>query len=103
MFFLSGFQEAMNKDTIDRVNEPNLNLRRYLQNAYIHPVFKDDGSDDYYDDGSVIIPTKRQFLRNEPEPSRKSDGSSPLIPVIIQEKHKPWMNFYKGIAWRDIL
>ncbi|XP_071737356.1 calcium permeable stress-gated cation channel 1-like [Rutidosis leptorrhynchoides] len=73
-------QEAMNKDTLDRVREPNLNLRRYLRNAYVHPVFKDDGSDDYYDDGAVIIPTKRQLLRNEPEPSTS--------PEIIQEKHK---------------
>ncbi|KAI3800268.1 hypothetical protein L1987_28355 [Smallanthus sonchifolius] len=48
-------QEAMNKDTLDRVKEP-MNLKGYLHNAYAHPVFKDEGS---YEDGVVIIPTKR--------------------------------------------
>ncbi|KAI3741020.1 hypothetical protein L1987_58684 [Smallanthus sonchifolius] len=70
-------QEAMNKDTLDRVREP-MNLKGYLQNAYIHPVFKDEGSDDHYEDGVVIIPTKRQ-PRPEAWPGEE----------IIQEKHKP--------------
>ncbi|XP_052728193.1 CSC1-like protein At4g02900 [Vigna angularis] len=35
-------QEAMVKDTLERAVEPNLNLRVYLQNAYVHPVFKDN-------------------------------------------------------------
>lgn len=33
-------QEAMVKDTLERATEPNLNLKNYLQDAYIHPVFK---------------------------------------------------------------
>ncbi|CAI9781155.1 unnamed protein product [Fraxinus pennsylvanica] len=33
-------QDAMVKDTLERATEPNLNLRAYLQDAYIHPVFK---------------------------------------------------------------
>lgn len=36
------WQEAMVKDTLERAVEPNLNLRVYLQNAYVHPVFKDN-------------------------------------------------------------
>ncbi|XP_076959442.1 hyperosmolality-gated Ca2+ permeable channel 1.2-like [Bidens hawaiensis] len=77
-------QEAMNKDTLDRVREPNMgvNLKGYLENAYIHPVFKDEGSDDHYDDGTVIIPTKRQSRRNTPGTSRVSEE-------ILEEKHKP--------------
>ncbi|KAK1420038.1 hypothetical protein QVD17_21329 [Tagetes erecta] len=55
-------QEAMNKDTLEQVREP-MNLKRYLENAYVHPVFKDhEASDeDHYEDhdGSVIVPTKR--------------------------------------------
>lgn len=34
-------QDAMMKDTLERANEPNLYLKGYLQNAYVHPVFKD--------------------------------------------------------------
>lgn len=80
----------MNKDTLDLVREPMPNLKGYLENAYIHPVFKDDGSDDHYDDGTLIVPTKRsQSRRNTPEPSKTSGGSVSSIPEIIEEKHKP--------------
>ena len=79
----------MNKDTLDLVRKPMPNLKGYLQNAYIHPVFKDDGSDDHYDDGTVIVPTKRQSRRNTPEPSKTSGGSVSSIPEIIEEKRKP--------------
>ncbi|CAL9128994.1 unnamed protein product [Musa textilis] len=34
-------QEAMMKDTLERAREPNLDLKAYLSNAYVHPVFKD--------------------------------------------------------------
>ncbi|KAL3827916.1 hypothetical protein ACJIZ3_016718 [Penstemon smallii] len=34
-------QEAMKKDTEERATDPNLNLKAYLQDAYVHPVFKD--------------------------------------------------------------
>lgn len=30
----------MVKDTLERATEPQLNLKAYLQDAYIHPVFK---------------------------------------------------------------
>ncbi|KAM0021766.1 putative calcium-dependent channel, 7TM region phosphate [Helianthus debilis subsp. tardiflorus] len=75
-------QEAINKDTLDRVKEPNLslNLKGYLEHAYIHPVFKDDGSDDHYEDGTPMVPTKRH---TRPEPSRTNEEE------ILQEKHKP--------------
>ncbi|KDP21496.1 hypothetical protein JCGZ_21967 [Jatropha curcas] len=33
-------QEAMVRDTLERATDPNLNLKLYLQDAYIHPVFK---------------------------------------------------------------
>ncbi|KAG8389378.1 hypothetical protein BUALT_Bualt02G0223000 [Buddleja alternifolia] len=33
-------QDAKIKDTLERATEPNLNLKAYLQDAYIHPVFK---------------------------------------------------------------
>ncbi|KAL9235835.1 hypothetical protein vseg_010569 [Gypsophila vaccaria] len=33
-------QDAMMKDTLERATDPTLNLRTYLQDAYLHPVFK---------------------------------------------------------------
>ncbi|KAK1398987.1 Calcium-dependent channel [Heracleum sosnowskyi] len=33
-------QDAMVKDTLEKATEPNFNLKAYLEEAYIHPVFK---------------------------------------------------------------
>ncbi|KAL3519428.1 hypothetical protein ACH5RR_017577 [Cinchona calisaya] len=86
-------QEAMRKDTLERAREPNLNLKAYLQNAYIHPVFKggDDDDDDNEDEiiskleETVLVPTKRQSRRNTPVPSKVSGNSSPSL-LDVQEK-----------------
>ncbi|CAH8384768.1 unnamed protein product [Eruca vesicaria subsp. sativa] len=64
-------QEAKMKDTLENAREPNLNLRGYLQSAYVYPVFKGDEDDDDYDDEklgkyedeAIIVPTKRQSRR----------------------------------------
>ncbi|KAG6525248.1 hypothetical protein ZIOFF_015202 [Zingiber officinale] len=77
-------QEAMMKDTLEHAREPNLNLKAYLSNAYLHPVFKDDeenedilASDDEKDCDSVLVPTKRQSRRNTPIPSKHGRSSPP--------------------------
>lgn len=81
----------MMKDTLERAREPNLNLKGYLQNAYIHPMFKDDEDDE--DEGfnpklddTVIVPTKRQqSRRNTPVPSKLSGASSPSLPDLHED------------------
>ncbi|KAH6795903.1 hypothetical protein C2S51_036889 [Perilla frutescens var. frutescens] len=85
-------QEAMMKDTLERAREPNLNLKSYIQNAYIHPVFKnEDEEDDEGDDvdekikETELVATKRQSRKNTPAPSKCSDGSSPLLPESVPE------------------
>ncbi|KAL5842449.1 hypothetical protein ACOSQ3_013052 [Xanthoceras sorbifolium] len=95
-FVRNPLQEAMMKDTLERAREPNLNLKGYLQNAYVHPVFKsDDEDDDDYDmafgkkEDDVLVPTKRQSRRNTPVPSKISGGSSPSLPETVQEHHEP--------------
>jgi lysine-specific demethylase 3 len=85
------------KDTLERAREPNLNLKGYLQNAYIHPVFKacddeDDEDGDFnqkWEEESVLVPTKRQSRRNTPAPSKISANSSPSLPDVVQEKGEP--------------
>lgn len=71
----------MMKDTLERAREPNLNLKGFLQNAYVHPVFKHDeddmeietDSEDWQQEPS-LVPTKRQSRRNTPLPSSKHSG-----------------------------
>ncbi|KAK9133280.1 hypothetical protein Scep_012808 [Stephania cephalantha] len=84
-------QEAMMKDTLERVREPNLNLKGYLQNAYIHPVFKGDDDDESVEvidewEKESLVPTKRQSRRNTPLPSKYSGSSSPSLPEVVHEK-----------------
>ncbi|XP_071706595.1 calcium permeable stress-gated cation channel 1-like [Rutidosis leptorrhynchoides] len=95
-------QEAMMKDTLERAREPHLNLKGYLQNAYVPPIFKEAESDsDEEDDDNdgeisgkkwekdnVLVATKRQSRKNTPVPSKMSAGSSPNLQEI-HEKDKP--------------
>ncbi|KAM5580580.1 calcium permeable stress-gated cation channel 1 [Rosa sericea] len=75
-------QEAMRKDTLERAREPNLNLKGFLQSAYIHPVFKvaddsdSDGASEELEQEPVVVPTKRQSRRNTPVPSKYSGSIS---------------------------
>jgi lysine-specific demethylase 3 len=81
------FQEAMMKDTLERSSSLNFNFKSYLQNAYIHPVFKGDDDDDdcaeylseklETDSDSVLVPTVRQSQRNMP--AIRSRSSSPAL------------------------
>ncbi|KAI3948229.1 hypothetical protein MKX01_014828 [Papaver californicum] len=73
-------QDAMVKDTLERATEPNLNLRAYLQDAYIHPVFKDDVSEkaSAYDEeeNNILVPTKRTSQRSTPAQSKYDSEAS---------------------------
>lgn len=53
----------MVRDTVERATEPSLNLKAYLHDAYIHPVFKGGeldrpaAIDD--EENNLLVPTKR--------------------------------------------
>lgn len=67
------------KDTLERATEPNLNLRTYLQDAYVHPVFKGiqeqnpPAVEEEEEDSSPLVATKR---RNWNASKNESDASS---------------------------
>ncbi|RYR76158.1 hypothetical protein Ahy_A01g000758 isoform A [Arachis hypogaea] len=92
-------QEAMMKDTLERATEPNLNLKAYLQNAYVHRVFKasldedddEDGDSQKWETESVPVPTKRQSRRGTPVPSKisVSGASSPSLPERQSRRSTP--------------
>lgn len=80
------------KDTLERAREPNLDLRAYLLNAYVHPLFKDEDDDDSFSCGgeeeyeNKLVPTKRQSRKNTPVPSKYNGSSSPSLPDIVKEQ-----------------
>ncbi|KAD5316737.1 hypothetical protein R6Q59_031899 [Mikania micrantha] len=61
-------QDAMIKDTLERATEPQLDLKAYLKDAYIHPVFKGGEVDlmdvDQEDDDRYLVATKRSSRRH---------------------------------------
>ncbi|MBA0675215.1 hypothetical protein Goari_016770 [Gossypium aridum] len=73
--------EAMMKDTLERAREPNLNLKGFLQNAYIHPVFKSADGDkidvamEEWEEEPSLIATKRTSKRSTPLSSKHSVSS----------------------------
>ncbi|CAA6661346.1 unnamed protein product [Spirodela intermedia] len=79
-------QEAMMKDTLEHAREPDLDLKSYVSDAYMHPVFKGGYNDDEENaptgygkvHGSpALVPTKRQSRRSTPVPSKHSGSLSP--------------------------
>ncbi|KAK9989868.1 hypothetical protein SO802_030107 [Lithocarpus litseifolius] len=55
-------QDFMVKETLERTTEPSLNLKTYLQDAYIHPVFKGTKLDipvAIDEENNPLVPTKR--------------------------------------------
>lgn len=68
-------QDAMVKDTLERATEPNLDLKTYLQDAYIHPVMRKEKFDRHLtleeDEESLLVPTKRTSRRSTPGGSKR--------------------------------
>lgn len=72
-------QEAMVKDTLERANDPTLNLREYLKDAYVHPVFQ---KNDMYElvamdeeEKNPLVATRRQARMNTPVDSKFNSSS----------------------------
>uniref|UniRef100_A0A0E0JJT2 Calcium permeable stress-gated cation channel 1 n=1 Tax=Oryza punctata TaxID=4537 RepID=A0A0E0JJT2_ORYPU len=85
-------QDAMRKDTLERAREPGFDLKGYLMNAYIHPVFKGDEDDEKFsisdepEAEQVLVATKRQSRRNTPVPSKYNGSESPSLPEIVNDQ-----------------
>lgn len=78
--FLVIKQDAVVKDTLERATEPNLNLKAYLQDAYIHPVFKSIEIERTValdeEENSPLVSTKRNSCRGS---KTASGGITPEV------------------------
>ncbi|KAJ4752638.1 ERD (early-responsive to dehydration stress) family protein [Rhynchospora pubera] len=68
-------QDAVVKDTLERATEPNLDLRAYLKDAYIHPVFYCEAQsfasmEEDVEEKNPLVPTKRTSQRSSPSNSK---------------------------------
>ncbi|KAK6141432.1 hypothetical protein DH2020_024837 [Rehmannia glutinosa] len=75
-------QDTMVKDTLERATEPNLNLKAYLQDAYLHPVFKSVDIERPAvvdeEDNNPLVSTKRSSRRS----SKTTSGGVTPEPVF---------------------
>ncbi|KAK1285301.1 hypothetical protein QJS10_CPB20g01179 [Acorus calamus] len=67
-------EEAMAKDKLERVSEPNLNIKAYLADAYLHPIFRSFEED--VEMGEVRV-DKGQSSMTTPSMSELSSPSPP--------------------------
>ena len=70
----------MVKDTLEKATEPNLDLKAYLKDAYVHPVFKDSSLEqitfiDDDEESNSLVPTKRTSRRSSKFPSEDNSES----------------------------
>ena len=75
----------MAKDTLERATEPNLNLKYYLKDSYLHPVFKeeDESNDDWAEDPS-LVPVKN--LRIESTTVSSISGEQQKMKSLSMER-----------------
>lgn len=70
----------MVKDTLERATDPNFNLKNYLHDAYIHPVFKDKEFDRPQaideEEMNPLVATKRNSVRGTPGLSKNGSEVS---------------------------
>ncbi|RAL43518.1 hypothetical protein DM860_012659 [Cuscuta australis] len=81
-------QDAMVRDTLERATEPNLNLKMYLKDAYVHPVFKGGGEEAERgvaggvtaadeEENSPLVSTKRSSHKGSKRESHASTSTAP--------------------------
>ncbi|XP_042475228.1 CSC1-like protein At4g02900 isoform X1 [Macadamia integrifolia] len=67
-------QDAMVKDTLERATDPNFNQRSYLEDAYIHPVFKGSEFEKPAaideEENNPLVATKRNSRKSTPGDSK---------------------------------
>ncbi|XAR61233.1 hypothetical protein NMG60_11034879, partial [Bertholletia excelsa] len=71
-------QDAMVKDTLERATEPNLDIKAYLEDAYVHPVFKgtefERPESIDVDEDNLLVPTKRNSRYNSDDSTTKRNS-----------------------------
>eukprot|EP00261_Vitis_vinifera_P029896 XP_010664612.1 PREDICTED: CSC1-like protein At1g32090 isoform X2 [Vitis vinifera] len=65
-------EEAMAKDTMERTTEPNLNIKAYLADAYLHPIFQSFEEEELVevrvDKNQTHIPSPSESVVSSPSP-----------------------------------
>ncbi|KGN55705.1 CSC1-like protein At1g32090 [Cucumis sativus] len=74
-------EEAMAKDTLERSTEPDLNVKAFLADAYLHPIFRSFEEEEL---SEVKVEKQKSPVHDD---SSVSELSSPSPPHIVDEHH----------------
>ncbi|CAL9061857.1 unnamed protein product [Musa banksii] len=80
-------EEAMEKDILEKASEPNLNLKAYLADAYLHPIFHSfDDDDDEEEKIEVRVDKGRSHI---PSPTRSEISSESPPRYVYHYEFEP--------------
>ncbi|XVE65375.1 hypothetical protein DITRI_Ditri07aG0175700 [Diplodiscus trichospermus] len=85
-------EEAMAKDIMDRTTEPHLNLKAFLSDAYLHPIFRTFEEEEVVEVrvNKVRVDRHQSYADND----QTSDLSSPLPPHHVYQPTSPPQDVY---------
>lgn len=82
----------MEKDTMERAADPNFNLKAFLADAYLHPIFRSFEDDDDVEMGEVRVD---KALSHAPSLVRcEASSPSPPLHAYRYEVDDPWYSSY---------
>jgi lysine-specific demethylase 3 len=76
----------MAKDTLERATEPNFNLKQYLKDAYLHPVFKEEEGEGEHSNEWVEDPPLVPVIKHPPTGSTPVDGEKRRLKSLSMER-----------------
>ncbi|CAN1843535.1 CSC1-like protein At3g21620 [Linum perenne] len=76
-------QEAMRKDTLERAKEPGLNLKSFLNSAYVHPAFK-EGEEEAAAAAAVEEGEEGLVVTKRGQSKRSSQRSGSSVPEDLE-------------------
>ncbi|KAL8167692.1 hypothetical protein V2J09_009191 [Rumex salicifolius] len=103
-------QEAMARDTLELAVEPQLNLRDYLQEAYVHPVFKNREYESQRElglDGETPLVATRRSHRSSEISSASPTDNAPVQrknPLVYKYKTESFAILHHEVGywkWKD--
>ncbi|CAK9321460.1 unnamed protein product [Citrullus colocynthis] len=74
-------EEAMAKDTLERSTEPDLNVKAFLADAYLHPIFRSFEEEEL---SEIKVEKQKSPVHDD---SSVSELSSPSPPHIVDDHH----------------
>ncbi|KAB2632143.1 CSC1-like protein [Pyrus ussuriensis x Pyrus communis] len=82
-------EEAMAKDTMERTAEPDLNMKSYLADAYLHPIFRSFEEEPPFEEEQELVEVRVDKQQTRIATPITSELSSPSPPPYVHHTESP--------------